>query len=221
MSQIKEKKIIKLCKHGKNKYLCVACGGSSVCKHNRQRCRCVDCNGASICQHKKQKHRCKICKGSSICDHNKMRHQCGICGGSSVCEHNRLRRSCKDCNFTGYLIQMQRNNLNRVLKSSNLEKTMPSIEYLGCNAVYFRDFIQSKMTEEMTWDNIHLDHIKPVAAFNLNNHDEFLDCCHYTNFQPLLAETNINKSDKWSEANEAFWQENIKGKKYLLLYIDF
>ena len=104
------------------------------------------------------------------------------------------------------------------MKQTNLEKTKPSIEYLGCSAEYFRDFIKSKMTEEMTFDNIHYDHIKPVSVFNLEDENELLDCCHYTNFQPLLAKDNLSKNCKWNEEDEAFWNENIKGKEYLPLY---
>jgi hypothetical protein len=56
---------------------------------------------------------------------------------------------------------------------------------------HFKDYIQSKMIYGMEWDNIHLDHIKPVSKFNLDDETEFLDCCHYTNFQPLLAKKII------------------------------
>ena len=71
---------------------------------------------------------------------------------------------------------------------------------------------------EITWDNIHIDHIKPVSAFNLDVPEEMLDCCHYTNLQPLLAETNLNKSCKWNDKAEEFWCNNIKGKEYIELY---
>jgi hypothetical protein len=71
----------------------------------------------------------------------------------------------------------------------------------------------------MEWDNIHLDHIKPVSKFNLDDETEFLDCCHYTNFQPLLAKDNISKHAKWNETDELFWVENIRQKEYLPLYL--
>jgi hypothetical protein len=89
---------------------------------------------------------------------------------------------------------------------------------LGCSSDYFLEFIQKKMTSEMNWNNIHLDHIKPVNAFDLNNYDDFLDCCHYSNFQPLLPVDNLSKSCKWSDKDEVFWNENIKGKEYMELY---
>ena len=74
------------------------------------------------------------------------------------------------------------------------------------------------MTTDMTLDNIHYDHIKPVSAFNLEDENDLLSCCHYTNFQPLLARDNLCKSCKWSDEDEEFWKENIYGKEYIPLY---
>ena len=59
----------------------------------------------------------------------------------------------------------------------------------------------------MTWDNIHLDHIKPVSKFNLDDEDEFLDCCNYKNFQPLLVKDNLEKSNKFTENDEIKWRK--------------
>jgi hypothetical protein len=65
----------------------------------------------------------------------------------------------------------------------------------------------------MTWKNIHLDHIKPVNAFNLDDYNEFLDCCNYTKVQPLLEKDNLIKNNKWSEEDNNFWLENIKDRR--------
>jgi hypothetical protein len=46
----------------------------------------------------------------------------------------------------------------------------------------------------MTLDNIHIDHIKPISHFNLDNADEFFNCNHYSNIHPLLSETNSQKA---------------------------
>lgn len=48
----------------------------------------------------------------------------------------------------------------------------------------------------MTLDNIYTDHIKPVSVFNLNNEDDFLNCCHYTNLQQILF---FNLSQIWDK----------------------
>jgi desulfoferrodoxin (superoxide reductase-like protein) len=53
----------------------------------------------------------------------------------------------------------------------------------------------------MTWDNWttdgwHIDHIKPLASFDLTDRKQLLEACHYTNLQPLWAKDNLIKSDK-------------------------
>ena len=75
------------------------------------------------------------------------------------------------------------------------------------------------MVNGMNWDNIHLDHIKPVNPFNLNDNEEFLKCCHYSNFQPLPTTVNVTKANKWNEADNNFWLSNITDKEYIPLYI--
>ena len=222
----KEKRRKNKCEHGKIKSQCIPCGGSQICEHNRRKSRCVECGGSQICEHDKRKNECIECGGSSICEHDKRKSQCKECGGSQICEHNRIKSSCKICNFKQYLVQLQRGQIHRCLKNSNLDKTKPSIEYLDCSVEYFIEYFKKKMDTfnlyseiEMTWDNIHIDHIKPVSKFNLDYTDEFLDCCHYTNLQPLLSVINLNKSNKWSEDDEVYWNEKIKGVEHIELYI--
>ena len=72
----------------------------------------------------------------------------------------------------------------------------------------------------MTWDNIHIDHIKPISVFNLDDEEEFLDCCHYTNLQPLLAVDNLEKHNKWNDEYNEYWLKNIKGNdNFIEIYI--
>ena len=71
----------------------------------------------------------------------------------------------------------------------------------------------------MTFNNIHIDHIKPISKFNLDDEDEFLQCVHYSNIQPLLFVQNMEKHNKWTEDNNKYWLENIKGKEYHEIYI--
>ena len=132
-----------------------------------------------------------------------------------------MQLSIMDRNQRQYLINNQERYIRR-LQLSNQEKTKHSIEYLGCEIEYFKNYLLSKMTPDMNWHSSHIGHIKPTCAFDLNNHEEFLDCCHYTNFQPISHNdflTNIDKLNKWNDIDDIFWNENIKGKEYLQLYI--
>ena len=217
-----------ICIHNKRKVYCKDCGGSAICEHNRERNSCKDCGGSSICIHNRQRSICKDCGGSQICEHNRQRSICKDCGGSQICEHNRQRNNCKECNFKQYLVNIQRNQIYRCFKSSILDKKNHSIEYLGCDIETFINYFQKKIeyfnsfiaTDEiMTFQNIHIDHIKPVSVFNLDDEEEFLDCCHYTNLQPLLAKDNMEKSNKWNETDETYWKDNIINKEYYEIYL--
>ena len=142
------------------------------------------------------------------------------------CEHNKRYRECKICNLPLYLINIQRGQIKRCFKLSSENKTKSSIEYLGCDAEYFIEYFEKKMDLwnynndiKMEWDNIHIDHIKPVSSFDLDDEDDFLDCCHYSNLQPLLATDNLSKHNKWSDEYDVYWSDNIKGKEHLQIYI--
>jgi len=123
----------------------------------------------------------------------------------------------KKNNISFYLIRKQSQHLHRIFNISNLTKNKSSVEYLGCDVTYFKSFLQNKMDNwnksneiKMTWNDIHLDHIKPVSKFQLEDEEDFLSCCHYTNFQPLLVEDNLSKHNKWTITDEIYWNENIK-----------
>ena len=218
-----------ICIHNKIRSSCKECGGSQICIHNKHKTTCKKCGGGSICIHNKIRSRCKECGGSQICIHNRQRQHCKECGGSQICIHNKRKERCKLCNFKQYLVNLQRNQIYRCFKSSNNTKSKHSIEYLGCTIEEFIEHFNKKIDyfnkymasdEIMTFDNIHIDHIKPVSVFNLDNEEEFLDCCHYTNLQPLLSKDNLEKHNRWSEDNEIYWQTNIKNNdQYSEIYM--
>ena len=80
------------------------------------------------------------------------------------------------------------------VKTIRAHKTM---EMLGCTIREFRDHIASQFTPGMSFENLqlwHLDHIKPIAAFDLRDPEQQRQCFHYTNIQPLWAEDNVRKN---------------------------
>ena len=76
-------------------------------------------------------------------------------------------------------------------KNKNYVKKSKAIEMLGCPYTFFKDYIESQFDKNMTWNNIHLDHIKPLST--AKNIEEVIILNHYTNFQPLLAKDNLIK----------------------------
>jgi len=85
----------------------------------------------------------------------------------------------------------------RLHKAINIQsKSGSAVQDLGCSIPEFKAHIESLFTEGMSWDNHgewHLDHIKPLASFDLSDRDQFLEACHYKNYQPLWALDNLKK----------------------------
>jgi len=70
---------------------------------------------------------------------------------------------------------------------------------VGCDIRQLREYLQDLFTEGMTWQNYgewHVDHIKPLASFDLTDEEQFKAACHYTNLQPMWAEANFSKGRK-------------------------
>ena len=226
------------CSHNKLKEYCKECNGSQICIHNKKKAFCKECNGTQICIHNRRKDYCKECKGTQICIHNKRiercfeckenpsdfcihkrrKEFCKECNGSQVCIHNRHKFNCKDCNLQLYLIKIQRDHIRRCFQYSTLNKKNKSIEYLGCSIEYFVKYFQDKIDlfnidkkdqDKMTIYNIHIDHIKPISKFYLDEEDEFLKCCNYKNLQPLLIKDNLEKNSKWTITDEIYWNLKI------------
>ncbi len=89
-----------------------------------------------------------------------------------------------------------RSRLYNALKNS--WKSGSAVRDLGCSIPEFKTYLESKWAEGMTWKNWsktgwHIDHIVPLDFFNLQNKEELLKACHYTNLQPMWAEENLSK----------------------------
>jgi hypothetical protein len=53
----------------------------------------------------------------------------------------------------------------------------------------------------MTWANHgewHIDHIRPLASFDLRKEDHLVLAFHYTNLQPLWAQENLRKGARYA-----------------------
>ena len=91
--------------------------------------------------------------------------------------------------------------LNGILKSNN------TLDLIGCSTFELKDYIESKFTDGMSWDNYgrdgwHIDHIRPCASFDLSDTKQQEECFHYTNLQPLWAKDNLSKKNKYKPSTE-------------------
>lgn len=83
------------------------------------------------------------------------------------------------------------------IKNKGYTKKSRSFKILGCEFLFFKEYIESQFKKDMNWNNIHLDHIYPVSLAKDEKH--LIELNHYTNFQPLLAKDNLSKSNKLIE----------------------
>jgi hypothetical protein len=96
-----------------------------------------------------------------------------------------------------------RESLRGRIRSSikNNTKSKRTMELIGCTIDFVRKHLEDQFKEGMSWDNHaidgwHIDHITPVASFDLSKPEEQKKCFHYTNLQPLWWWENLRKSDK-------------------------
>lgn len=102
--------------------------------------------------------------------------------------------------LTSPLFKLKR-NINCLIASSiknnNYIKISRTNQILGCTNEEFKIHLQNQFTKGMTWENAgewHLDHIYPVSL--AKDEEELIRLNHYTNFQPLWAKDNLQKSNK-------------------------
>jgi hypothetical protein len=97
-------------------------------------------------------------------------------------------------------------NINYRLKKSLasrlrtvLIKNDSTMNYIGCNIQYLREWFEYNFTKEMNWDNYgsywSIDHIIPVCKFDLTNEDEKLKCWNWSNLMPVTVKFNSSKKD--------------------------
>ena len=92
-----------------------------------------------------------------------------------------------------------RNRFSSALRAKRNRKTNSAISLLGCTLDELRKHLENKFVEGMSWDNYgewEIDHILPVASFDLRDDEQQQKCFHFTNLQPLWAEDNRKKGCK-------------------------
>ena len=97
-------------------------------------------------------------------------------------------------------------NINYRLKKSIasrlrvvLVKNDTTMNYIGCNIQYLREWFEYNFTREMSWENYgsywSIDHIIPVCKFDLIDENEKLKCWNWSNLMPVSIKYNSSKKE--------------------------
>lgn len=158
---------------------------------------------------------CKVC-GVTKPSNQFRRNKCKVCDNRYHTERrNRLYKT--DPNYRAkYLAHRRKYKKNKRLTDPNFmlacrvrarhqkfRKLKPdhTDAVLGCTWSEFEAYIEGKFQPGMSWDNQHLwhlDHIKPLSWFNLEDPQQYKESAHYTNYQPLWAEDNMKKGNRYA-----------------------
>jgi hypothetical protein len=128
----------------------------------------------------------------------------GVVGDSKKSQAQRrrgeyfIKRYAADFKFR--LQTLIRREFNRIKDKHFGQNGCSGIKRLGCSIDEFKAHIEKQFKDGMTWDNHgawELDHIRPLASFDLTQESQISQACHFSNFQPLWRDENRQKSDKW------------------------
>ena len=120
-----------------------------------------------------------------------------------------------------YVVQRRKTDLNFRLASvlrgrmSRGFRAGSAVRDLGCSIHEFKIYIEAQFTAGMNWSNYgrttegvtgwELDHRTPLTYFDLAEREQFLQACHYSNYQPLWRRDNIIKGNRWADPPGPFW----------------
>lgn len=108
----------------------------------------------------------------------------------------RMRRQAKKHKVWGCIQSRIRDSAKREMPTGGA-----LFEFLGYTPFDLKRHLERQFRDGMTWDafragEIHIDHVIPVAQFDLTDDEEVRRCWALTNLQPLWAHENLAKGAK-------------------------
>ena len=115
---------------------------------------------------------------------------------------NKYARERKKRDAAYHLVCTVRSVVNRAISSRGRKFKKRTFELVGCHPKELMAYLEAQFKPGMTWENYgretwHIDHIRPLAHFDLRKLSEQKKAFHYTNLQPLYAEENMKKGARF------------------------
>ena len=116
-----------------------------------------------------------------------------------------------DINFR--LICKTRSRIYKTLKG--MTKQSSSINILGIDIDLYKKRLEFQFSPEMNWENIEIDHVKPICLFVVTKDEELKEAFNWRNTQPLLKQDHLKKDIKNNFLNYQF--QFIKAHQFIKL----
>lgn len=111
------------------------------------------------------------------------------------------RKEMYKTNLSYRIANALRSRFRIALYAFRQQKRVSPVKYLGCSLDYFISYISNMFQHGMSWENYgcvwHLDHIRPLSSFNLEDQSQQEMAVHYKNIQPMFAIDNLRKGAKY------------------------
>jgi hypothetical protein len=118
------------------------------------------------------------------------------------------RKQCKQCyNETYWKNKIMtdvdyklKHALNGRIRACLINKSKRTLEYVGCDIVYLKQWLEHQFDENMNWENYgkywHIDHVTPCSSFDFSDDKNIYTCYDWTNLRPCEAKENMQKHNK-------------------------
>jgi hypothetical protein len=95
-----------------------------------------------------------------------------------------------------------RSRVYQAIRNGSGSKQTATEELVGCSFDYLRQHIERQFKGSMSWDNpssFHIDHIVPLASFDLTDPAQLKVACNWQNLRPIPPKKNMSKGAKLTE----------------------
>lgn len=132
---------------------------------------------------------CSVCKEVKDCKK--------FSPGKKYCLICLNKKECADRNANPVL-KVKKNVRNRIYAVlSESDKSQKSMQYLGCGVKDYLDWLNFSNPDYFFQGNVwHIDHVVPLARFDLSKEDQQAIAFNWRNTMPLLREDNLTKKTK-------------------------
>lgn len=117
-----------------------------------------------------------------------------------------------------YITEVCRNSVKQVFRKQRLPKTGTAQKLLGIDSwERLKEHIESQFGSEYSWENReqwHIDHVRPIASFNMLEKSQQLVAFNWRNLQPLWGIDNLVKNDDYEPHHEVAWARRMRELGY-------
>lgn len=133
--------------------------------------------------------------------------------GRAKTKANTKRRELTDPAFL--ITRRLRSRIKIALLKSGTSKARKTLEYLGLTGQDFMDYLLRHPNNDGRFNALNygtawvVDHIRPIASFDLSDEQQIKQAFHYSNCQPMTPEENASKGCFW---NGLHWRNGVGQK---------